>query len=299
MKPRSTPHPEIAPRPETPDVVLAPPNPPRTVEVAIAPTALQDFHHCARRFELAHLVALPEPTPTALGRFRADGAPATNARAEGDALHRVLERIDDDVFGARDASARARASLAACDASLEPDAEARVLRAAARFLESDYARAVRAAGARTWRERAFVLTITSAETTVTLRGAMDLVVVWPNGDVDVVDYKRARGPDPRPHALQLDVYALAARDLAGNPDARVRAGAAFLGGEGAMEPRFRPPISAPKLEAHLLSLAKDLADARRRTLFVRAPAKTCHAIGCGYFTLCHPARDRRQLTLFR
>jgi hypothetical protein len=46
-------------------------------------------------------------------------------------------------------------------------------------------------------------------------------------------------------------------------------------------------------------LAKNLVEARRRTLFTRAPAKTCHAIGCGYFTLCHPARDRKQLTLFR
>jgi hypothetical protein len=287
----------MGPRPDAPDLVLAPPNPPRTIEVAIAPTALQDFHHCARRFELAHLVALPEPTPIALGRFRADGAPATNARAEGDALHRVLERIDDDAFGADHAMDRARASLAACDVELEPEAEARVLRAAARFLESDYARAVRSAGARTWRERAFVHAITSSETTVTLRGAMDLVVQWPNGDVDVIDYKRARGPDPRPHALQLDVYALAARALT-HEGARVRAGAAFLGGEGAMEPRFRPPIAAPKLEAHLLDLAKDLVEARRRALFTRAPAKTCHAIGCGYFTLCHPERERTQLTLF-
>jgi ATP-dependent helicase/nuclease subunit A len=290
--------PAIGPRPDAPDLVLAPPNPPRTIEVAIAPTALQDFHHCARRFELVHLVALPEPTPTALGRFREDGAPATNARAEGDALHRVLEHAGDDAFGAADAADRARAALAACDAPLEPEAEARVLRAATRFLESDYARAVRAAGARTWRERPFVVGITSAETTVTLRGAMDLVVLWPNGDVDVVDYKRARGPDPRPHALQLDVYALAARELA-TDGARIRAGAAFLGGEGAMEPRFRPPIDAPKLEAHLSMLAKNLVEARRRTLFTRAPAKTCHAIGCGYFTLCHPARDRKQLTLFR
>src|SRR5262249_24158234 len=167
--------PEMPARSDAPDVVLVPPNPPRTIEVAIAPTALQDFHHCARRFEHAHLVALPEPTPTALGRFREDGLPATNARAEGDALHRVLERIDDDAFGATDAADRARASLVACDVELAPEAEARVLRAATRFLESDYARAVRAAGARTWRERAFVSSIASPETTVTLRGAMDLV----------------------------------------------------------------------------------------------------------------------------
>ncbi len=148
---------------------------------------------------------------------------ATNARAEGEALHRVLERIEPSAFGAKDATERARAALVACDVGLEPEAEARVVRAATRFLESEYARAVRDQGATAWRERAFVLSVASNDVTVTLRGAMDLVVGWPNGDVDVVDYKRARGPDTRPHAFQLDVYALAAHDLAPASE-RVRAG---------------------------------------------------------------------------
>ncbi|HEY1959459.1 MAG TPA: 3'-5' exonuclease, partial [Polyangiaceae bacterium] len=283
----------------TPELELAAPRPPRTLEIAIAPTALQDFHHCARRFELAHLVALPEPTPAAIGGFRESGVAQASARAQGEALHRVLEHVDLDAFGASDAESRARASLDATGAGvgLDEPAIARVLRSATRFLASDYARSVREAGAGVFRERAFVLQVTSPDLVLTLRGAMDLVVLWPNGDVDVVDYKRARGPDTRAHALQLDVYALAARRAF--EAERVRSGAAFLGGDAAPEPRFRASITASKLEAHLIGLAETLLAARRSARFPRAAPKTCHAIGCGYFTLCHPAKEKRQLALFR
>ncbi len=275
---------------------LVAPRAPRTLEVAIAPTALQDFHHCARRFELVHLVSLPEPTPTALGGFRTDGTAEPSARAEGDALHRTLEHVDLAALASDDAEAYARRALAMVDAGLDHDGEARVLRAATRFLRSDYARAMRDANAELWRERAFVLAVESPELTVTFRGAMDLVVRFPNGDVDVVDYKRARSGDTRPHALQLDVYALAAARFGG---ARVRAGAVFLGGDAPPEPHFRAPITRAKLEARILELATSLLEARRARVFPRAPAKTCHAIGCGYFTLCHPRTEKRQLTLFR
>ena len=297
VRPASLDPPNTPPRAQPTEIDLEPPRPARTLEIAIAPTALQDFHHCSRRFELVHLVGLPEPTPSALGRFRRDGLAHTSARVEGEALHRVLERIDLDAFGAPDAAARAERALVATasDVGLDGAARARVVRAASRFLASDYARAVRDEGAVVHRERAFVLSVTRADLAVTLRGAMDLVVVWPSGDVDVVDYKRARGPDIRPHALQLDVYALAARGLGAG---RVRAGAVFLGGDAAPEPTFRPPQPHPKLEAHLLALADDLLAARRDARFPRAAAKTCHAIGCGYFNLCHPPKEKRQLSLF-
>ncbi len=172
-----------------------------------------------------------------------------------------------------------------------------MLHAATRFLTSDYARALRDSGAEVWRERAFVLEIASPEVVLTLRGAMDLVARFANGDIDVVDYKRARSGDTRPHALQLDVYALAATRL--GPAARVRAGAVFLGGDAPPEPRFRPAVVPAKLEARLTELATSLLESRRAKSFPRAPAKTCHAIGCGYFTLCHPRTEKRQLTLFR
>jgi ATP-dependent helicase/nuclease subunit A len=276
------------------------PHVPRTIELAIAPTALQDFHHCARRFELVHLVALPEPTPTALGGFRADGAPTTNARAEGDALHAVLERVDLGALGSDDSAYHARAALTAVDVGLSADAEGRVLAAATRFLQSDYARAAREAKAEIFRERAFVVEIATSAITLTLRGAMDFVARFPNGDIDVVDYKRARSGDTRPHALQLDVYAyVCARSLAVSGGARVRAGAVFLGGNAPSEPQFRPSVTPAKLEARLIELATSLLEARRARAFPRAGAKTCHAIGCGYFTLCHPRTEKRQLTLFR
>jgi len=284
-------------RSESVDVELAPPHVTRTREVGLAPTALQDFRHCARRFELVHLVGLPEPTPRALGGFRADGMAEANARAEGEALHMVLERVDPSALGAPDAEERARRTLAACDAGLDATAQSRVVAAATRFLRSEYARSMRDAQ-ETWRELGFVVTIESPAMTLTLRGAMDLVVAWPNGDVDVVDYKSARGPDMRPHALQLDVYAYAARTQLHAKSAR--AGAVFLGSDGA-EPRFRTPMTGTPvaLEAELLELGARLASARRTSRYPRATPKTCHAIGCGYFSLCHPAREKRQLTLFR
>ena len=285
-------------RAETEHVEIEPPRAPRTLAIAIAPTALQDFHHCSRRFELVHVVALPEPTPSALGRFRRDGVAQPSAREEGEALHRVLEHVDLAALGADDARDRARATLVATgsDLGLDDAARERVVRAAGRFLASEYARRIRDEGGEVFRERAFVLELTSPDLRVTLRGAMDLVVVWPGGDVDVVDYKRARGPDVRPHALQLDVYALAARDLGGG---RARAGAVFLGGDAAPEPTFRPPQAPRRLEAHLLALGASLLEARRDDRFPRAAPKTCHAIGCGYFNLCHPAKEKRQLSLFR
>ncbi len=284
----------MAPPSEALDVTLAPPIEPRAVAVGLAPTALQDFRHCARRFELVHVVGLPEPTPHALGRFRADGAAEQNARAEGTALHAVLERIDARALGAPDAEAMARSALASSNVALGAAAVERVIRAATRFLGSEYARSLHRAS-EIWRERSFVMTLTSDAMTLTLRGAMDLVALWPNGDIDVVDYKSSRGPDSRPHALQLDVYALAAARLA---PGRVRVGAMFLGGD-LPEARFRPPIKRAALEAELLELAGALASARSASRYPRAAPKTCHAIGCGYFTLCHPPQEKRQLTLFR
>lgn len=289
----------LPPRGEGPEMTLAI-DPPAAREVGLTPTALQDFRHCARRFELVHLVGLPEPTPRALGRFRADGTAAPNARVEGEALHRVLERIDLGAMGGTGGAEHARHALA-LGPSLDAAAEERVVTGATRFLESEYARSTCKAK-EIWRERAFVVTLESSELTLTLRGAMDLVVVWPSGEVDVVDYKSARGPDLRPHALQLDVYAYAAQVQLGASN--VRAGAIFLGSDGA-EPRFRPPITRAALEAELLDLAGRVVAARTSNRpsdvlpYARAAPKTCHAIGCGYFSLCHPAREKRQLTLFQ
>src|SRR6185436_6635119 len=84
----------------------------------------------------------------------------------------------------------------------------------ARFVRSAYARAIAAEGAVLRREVDFVLGIDDGVgRTVTLRGSMDLVVVWPNGGVDVVDYKSAREPvgargaigSTTSYAFQLDV----------------------------------------------------------------------------------------------
>jgi ATP-dependent helicase/nuclease subunit A len=276
------------------DVSMVRARPPHTTEITIAPTGLQDFDHCARRFELVHLLRLPEPTPRALGRFRADGVSEVDARREGHALHALLERIDRRAFGASDAGDQVERLLTSV--SLDERARKRVVAAATRFLESDFARAVQRESADIQRERGFVTTVVAEGMTVTLRGAMDLVVTWPSGDVDIVDYKSSRDADGRTHALQLDVYAYAMQREGGG--GRMRSGAMFLGADGPCQPRFRASVNAAKLEAKLAKLATLLVAARSTKRFPRAAPKTCHAIGCGYFTLCHPVRERRQLVLF-
>jgi ATP-dependent helicase/nuclease subunit A len=277
------------------EVALKPAPVVRTTEITIAPTAVQDFEHCERRFELVHLLGLPEPTPRALGRFRGDGSAEPSARREGTALHALLERIEPSAFGAPDAEEQARNALSFCHDGLDEAAEARIVSAATRFLRSEYALRI-VTEAEIVREHAFVVTLSSPVISVTLRGAMDLVVRWPNGDVDIIDYKSARGPDERPHGLQLDVYAWAIRREGAT--GRVRSGAMFLGGEGPCEPRFRAPVAPAKLEARLLELGERLDVSRDAASLPRARPKTCHAIGCGYFSLCHPPAENRQLLLF-
>ena len=107
------------------------------------------------------------------------------------------------------------------------------------LLGGRYAGEVAAAGGALAREEPFVLHVAAASAAasptdeprhVVLRGTIDLVVVWPNGDVDVLDYKSARGPDAAPYAFQLDVYAHAARARFGQVG-RLRTGILFLGGD--------------------------------------------------------------------
>src|SRR5262249_13561738 len=119
-----------------------------------------------------------------------------------------------------------------------------------------------------------------------LRGSIDLLVTWPDGSVDVVDYKRARGPSADPYAFQLDVYALAARELVPRAT-RLRAGIVFLGGDAA-EPAWRRPPDAARFGARLAELARELVRARWADPFPRVAPERCRAIRCGYFRACHP-----------
>jgi hypothetical protein len=127
---------------------------------------------------------------------------------------------------------------------------------------------------------------------VVLRGTIDLVVVWPGGEVDVLDYKSARGPDPSPYAFQLDVYAHAARARFGIEalGARLRTGILFLGGD-AGSPGWREPSAPADVELRLARLGTDLIEARWRDEFPPAPRTVCDELHCGFRLACFARTD--------
>jgi ATP-dependent helicase/nuclease subunit A len=276
----------------------------------IATTALQDFHHCPRRFELAHLLDLPERAPRfTVGPPRDEpsageggeggdtGAPRLDARSEGTLAHRVLEQVDPASFG-HALLARAEATRVLDRAGVPPQHEKHgvILERVLRFLGGAYAERIAETRAHVEREVPFTLDVRDPEgRSVSLRGSIDLLVRYRNGAVDVIDYKSARGPSPEPHAFQLDAYALAARALV--PSAtRVRTGIVFLGG-GADSPAWRPSGPAADVAARLAALGSRLVDARWTERFPREPLATCRAIQCGYVADCHPrARAAENVT---
>lgn len=253
--------------------------------IPIAPTALADFDHCARRFELVHLLGLPEHARGA--RSKESEASLLDARAQGTLAHQVLERLPIEAFHTADPAAVTRilASLGVpADHPQEPAIAARVLR----FVATAYAKST--AGGRIEREVAFVLPIADNEgRAVTLRGSMDLVVVWPDGAVDVVDYKSARGGDPESYAFQLDIYALAARER--YPEAtRLRVGLSFLGA-GTGEPVWRALAPSDVVRSRVAELGTKLIAARWRDAFPRVAIEKCESIHCGFIGRCHPHRE--------
>ncbi|MGO8998022.1 MAG: UvrD-helicase domain-containing protein [Polyangiaceae bacterium] len=267
----------------------------------IATTALQDFDHCPRRFQLAHVLDLPERTVALDGRDEAaarEAIPRLDARAEGALVHRVLEQVDVASFGAP-LLARAETSRILERAGIS-SGHARhgvLLERVLAFLGGAYASRVAAQKGEIAREVPFVLDLQDAEKrAVTLRGTIDLLVRWRDGSVDVLDYKRARDASVAAHALQLDAYVLAARALSseeGGPPAeprravKIRAGIVFLGAEGG-EPVWREGGDARDVDARLASLAARVVEARWTERFPRAPIATCRSIRCGYVAVCHP-----------
>ena len=271
---------EIAPR--TPVV-------PAWRSLPIAPTALADFDHCARRFELVHVLGLPEHVRGARAPDAARAAPTgLDARVQGTLAHAVLERVPTTAFAGVDAAGAASRALAAEGIPAEHPQHGAIVTRVERFLRGSYAQALAEAGAELRREVDFVLGIDDAQgRSVVLRGSMDLVVVWPDGAVDVVDYKSARGGAHDAYAFQLDVYALAVRAMF--PSApRLRAGLVYLGGIGsAGEPAWRELPDEASLRSRLGGLGDRLVRARWGGAFPRVELARCEAIYCGFIGRCH------------
>ena len=260
---------------------------PRVRSLTIAPTALADFAHCPRRFFLAHDIGLPEFKK----QKKAETTPgAFDARREGTLLHAVLERAPQSAFGSASAEAAAFAEVTRLGVPVDEEAHANLVARATRFLTSHYAHTIRERAATLLRESPFLLSAKGESTApeVLLRGTMDLVVRFPDGETHVIDYKRARGPDVTPYAFQLDVYALATWDAFG---VIPKTAVVFLGGKS-QEPIFMEPRAPEVTRAHLAALGSKLAAARLANAFPRVPVETCHAIVCGYVGRCHPNATR-------
>lgn len=262
----------------------------RLESVSIGATPLLSFAHCPRRYELVEILGLPEPRPGAArtrARAVAERASTISARDIGTEVHTLLETAPIDTWG--DAST-ARTWLATANPasgggggdSLGPAAEL-----ALGFLESAYASDARSRGATIEREWSFLHRLgTSSEPTWLLRGTMDLIVSWPDGSVDIVDYKTSRSSDSSLYAMQLELYALVIeRSRPAAP--RVRAGLVFLRGASA-EPVWIERSDPASLEGRIEATLSRLRVAQARGVFDRVAVERCKAIHCGYVALCHP-----------
>ncbi len=261
----------------------------------IAPTALADFDHCPRRFELVHLLGLPEHVRGR--RASSEAEPATSAHVlvgtaeAGTLAHEILEVLPVPLFADPDgATAEIKRSLSIRGIPEEHPQHDAIAARAVRFVRTSYARSVVERGATVTREVPFVLPIEDEEgRAVSLRGNMDLVVSWPDGSVDVVDYKSARSGTTDAYAFQLDVYALAARVR--HPGAtRLRAGLAFLGA-GTGEPIWRELPAEDDVRRRVAKLGAALVTSRWSESFPRVEIERCEAIYCGFIGRCHPRRD--------
>jgi len=304
-----------------PAEVASPKPPPVHPEVSpiariqLATTPLGTFRQCARRFRLRHLLGFDEPVAKSqLDLFElpdveralvdestdaGDGdasapidARVGDPRVLGRAAHRVLETWAQGDWGNPTPIATVESRLQG--AGLDPVAASRLAGPLAAFLGSTFA--ARAAKARIFaREHPFTVSVPAASGggALTLRGAMDLLVV--DGDTAfVVDYKLSPpAADLEPWAFQLRTYSLAARDLDGVD--RVLAGVVFLHGL-APEPRWLPggdqdgALSRTEHEAHareLGALGRAFAAARWSDRWDGVPKDRCTRLRCGFITACH------------
>lgn len=288
----------------------APSRPERSAvrHLSIATTPLSVFRGCPRRFRLRHLLGLDEPVASGqLDLFApAGGDDETDARAvddsvdpiqHGRAAHRVLERWPVSAWG--EPAERAEIERRLTLEGLAPGGETtRIADAIARVLDGPYAARVRAAGAVLHREAPFVLPVPLGEASgaarpeLALRGVMDLCVEWPDGSIDVVDYKRSRPrTDLSPYEFQLRAYALAA---ARSAKTGVRAGILFLG--SGVEPLFLTGGGGEALlgaddhdrfEAEIAEVAERLLAAQWADRWDGVTVDRCKAMHCGFVVACH------------
>jgi RecB family exonuclease len=145
---------------------------------------------------------------------------------------------------------------------------------------------VRNAGALCYREEPFVITIARPEGALYLRGTIDLLVAFPDGSAEVVDYKstwHAQNGDP---TFALSTYALAAHRVLGL--APIRVGVLDL---GSPEPTvsFAPfdGTALSMFEEQLAMLRGSFLAARTADHFPGVERSRCERLRCGFLAACH------------
>jgi len=177
-------------------------------------TALATFETCPRlaryRYRL-HVADVSSPRRNG-AEWEGDGEPHLDAASFGSLVHRTLERwalarIDGEAIAvecALDAAAAEYATLRDADRN-------RALTFAQHAVEALHDLEPLAA------ERGFNHNVAGVD----LYGVLDLIARDPSGTIHVIDYKTGTVIDDEHYALQLDLYARAAREE--HPEARVRA----------------------------------------------------------------------------
>jgi ATP-dependent helicase/nuclease subunit A len=271
-----------------------------TGPLQMSTTPLATFDGCPRRYQWLHELELEPPpfgsTASAVARERRE-----KRRALGVAAHRVLEvwplaqwgqPTDPRPIAERLTQAlRPGAGSDVDQAGVEVSAMAASI---AGFLEGPYARRVRDEKAVVYREEPFVVAIERLGGVLQLRGTIDLLVAFPDGSAEIVDYKSAWQKDDTDPPFQLRAYALAVHRLHGFSPVRV-AVLNLASTEPAVSFVALDHEALRTFEDHLGELRAAFLAARSSDHFPGVETTRCQALQCGFMTACHrrePSSER-------
>jgi ATP-dependent helicase/nuclease subunit A len=256
--------------------------------LGISTTPLATFDQCPRRYRFLHELSLEAPPFP--GGAAIDALPSVRdaRRALGTAAHRLLERWPLERWGEpTDPAEIGRRWLDDGFVGGHAEHAQLVARQLAAFLGGRYAARVRSEGRAVLREERFVLPLEAETGVLALRGTIDLLVTWPDGSADVLDYKNSWRPEVGSYDFQLRAYALAARR---RYEARsVRVGTLNLARTA--EPAFTELVEADlgAFEKRLGDLKAVFAKARASGDFAGVDRSACERLRCGFVAACHGA----------
>lgn len=237
----------------------------------VAPMALSDFAYCPRRFELLHVLGVPERE--------------IDVRSEELLTRSVLKKVT--------VEEAVPTALQACGVREDAPLHAVIAGRVRSFFRMRYVQAMHAAGVTVERESPFILPIEDPEgRRVVLHGKMDLVVAWPDDSIDVLLYRLTPPVNEEATSFEVEIYSLAARARFANAR-RLRVGLASLVAEGKPgEPRWidlTTPTPTKAIEERVIQLGASLISARWENRYPRVDVSRCKNILCGFMDRCHPS----------